>query len=53
MELNPSIKRAGGKVVALSSQTPQQVGRAVLDMRLPYQAFGDPTNGLVNEMNRR
>ncbi|CAM9500538.1 unnamed protein product [Ectocarpus sp. 13 AM-2016] len=53
MELNPAIKKAGGKVVALSSQTAEQVGRAAHDMRLPFQAFGDPSNGLVDEMNIR
>lgn len=53
MELNPSIKLAGGKVVALSSQTPEQVGRMANDLKLPFQAFGDPSNGLVDEMNRR
>ncbi|CAN0075393.1 unnamed protein product, partial [Ectocarpus sp. 8 AP-2014] len=52
-EINPAIKKAGGKVVALSSQTAEQVGRAAHDMRLPFQAFGDPSNGLVDEMNIR
>eukprot|EP00752_Nemacystus_decipiens_P015564 g13887.t1 len=53
VELNPAIKRAGGKVVAISSQTPEQVGRMANDLKLPFQAFGDPSNGLVEEMNRR
>eukprot|EP00903_Cladosiphon_okamuranus_P017306 g15946.t1 len=53
VELNRTIKRAGGKVVALSSQTPEQVGRMVHDLSLPFQAFGDPGNDLVYEMNRR
>ncbi|CAM9393038.1 unnamed protein product [Scytosiphon promiscuus] len=52
-ELNPEIKRAGGKVVALSSQTPAQVGRTATELKLPFQAFGDPSNDLVKEMNRR
>ncbi|CAM9815170.1 unnamed protein product [Ectocarpus sp. 6 AP-2014] len=53
MEINPAIKKAGGKVVALSSQTAEQVGWGAHDMRLPFQAFGDPSNGLVDEMNIR
>lgn len=52
-ELNPEIKRAGGKVVALSSQTPKQVNRTAAELKLPFQAFGDPSNELVTEMNRR
>lgn len=44
---------AGGKVVALSSQTPDQVARAARDLKLPFQVFGDPTNAHVKEMNRR
>lgn len=53
MELNPAIEQAGGKVVALSSQTPERVRRAAHDLRLPFQAFGDPSNRLVDEMNVR
>ena len=53
VELNPLIKRAGGKVVALSSQSSEQVAITSRDMGLPFQAFGDPTNCLVEEMNDR
>lgn len=53
MNLNPDIMRAGGKVIALSSQNPEQVGLATRDLKLPFQAFGDPSNGLVEEMNIR
>lgn len=53
VELSPGIVRAGGKVIALSSQTPKQVGLASRDLKLPFQAHGDPSNGLVEEMNIR
>ncbi|CAM9780774.1 unnamed protein product, partial [Hapterophycus canaliculatus] len=52
-ELNSDIRRAGGKVVALSSQAQVKVNRASRDLDLPFKAFGDPKNELVNEMNRR
>ena len=53
VELNPMIKRTGGKVVALSSQSSELVEITKRDMRLPFEAFGDPTNCLVDEMNTR
>lgn len=53
MDLNPKIKMAGGKVIAFSSQEPKQVAIASRDLKLPFQAYGDPSNGLVEEMNIR
>lgn len=51
--LNTTIRRLDGKVLALSSQTPEQVHRIQRELRLPYEVHGDPSNEVVEEMNRR
>lgn len=53
VDINPSIKQAGGKVVALSSQTREQVEDVARDWRLPFEVIGDPTNKLIMDMNER